>query len=227
MPDYRSFYDKDFIGAWDLHDGDKTITIIKCIGGSLTAPGGRKSKKPVVYFQGSEKGFALNATNGKTISSLYGNMVENWPGKSITLYKSMTRSPQGDGDVECIRVRPNVPSATQVKASKSALAEANPPPQQAPAQNAEGQEIGREKSHAASVPKGSASTEPATSAPQTMTNVLLNLCKQADFEYADILSTAEVQSAEEMSDEDFESAKSMLRRRITKRMVAETAASQP
>jgi hypothetical protein len=109
MTDYRKYYDKDFIGAWDLADGDMTITITKCVGGSLTAPGGRKSKKPVVYFEGSEKGFALNATNGKTIAALYGNHVEQWAGKRITLYKSMTRSPQGDGDVECIRVRPTAP----------------------------------------------------------------------------------------------------------------------
>ncbi len=107
--DYRSLYDKDFIGAWDLKDKDVTVTITKVIGGSLTAPGGRKSKKPVVYMKGTEKGFALNATNGKMIASLYGNIVEAWAGKRITLYKSMTHSPQGDGDVECIRVRPVAP----------------------------------------------------------------------------------------------------------------------
>jgi hypothetical protein len=115
--DYRSLYDKDFIGAWDLKDKDVTVTITKVIGGSLTAPGGRKSKKPVVYMKGTDKGFALNATNGKTIASLYGNIVEVWAGKKITLYKSMTRSPQGDGDVECIRVRPTVPAG---KAEESA-----------------------------------------------------------------------------------------------------------
>ena len=108
MTDYRSLYDKDFIGAWDLAEGDKTITITRVIGGSLTAPGGRKSKKPVVYFKGSEKGFALNATNGKTVATLYGTHIEKWVGKQITLYKSMTRSPDGSGDVECIRIRPQV-----------------------------------------------------------------------------------------------------------------------
>lgn len=111
--DYRSLYDKDFIGAWDLKDKDVVVTITKVVGGSLTAPGGRKSKKPVVYMRGTEKGFALNATNGKTIAGMYGNIVENWVGKKITLYKSMTRSPQGDGDVECIRVRPTAPVSKQ------------------------------------------------------------------------------------------------------------------
>src|SRR5688572_25147318 len=109
--DYRSLYDKDFIGAWDIKDKDVTVTITKVIGGSLVGQGGRKSKKPVVYMRGTEKGFAINSTNGKAIASMYGNHVEGWIGKRITLYKSTTRNPNGDGDVECIRVRPQVPAA--------------------------------------------------------------------------------------------------------------------
>lgn len=109
MTDYRSLYDKDYIGAWDLKDKDVNVTITKVIGGSLVGQGGRKSKKPIVYMKGTEKGFAVNATNGKTIAALYGNHVEKWVGQRITLYKSMTRNPNGEGDVECIRVRPNAP----------------------------------------------------------------------------------------------------------------------
>lgn len=109
--DYRSLYDKDYIGAWDLKDRDVTVTISKVAGGTLVGLGGRKAKKPVVFMRGTEKGFALNATNGKTIAAMYGNHVESWVGKRITLYKSMTRNPNGDGDVECIRVRPAIPAA--------------------------------------------------------------------------------------------------------------------
>lgn len=109
--DYRSLYDKDFIGAWDLKDRDVTVAITRVIAGSLTSVGGRKSKKPVIYMKGTEKGFAVNSTNGKTIAAMYGTYVEEWIGKRITLYKSMTRSPQGDGEVECIRVRPAIPAA--------------------------------------------------------------------------------------------------------------------
>lgn len=109
--DYRSLYDKDYLGAWDLHEGDLTVTIKRVKGGELTSVGGRKSKKPVVFMAHTEKGFALNSTNGKTIAALYGNFTEGWLGKQITLYKSMTRSPDGSGDVECIRVRPAAPSS--------------------------------------------------------------------------------------------------------------------
>lgn len=111
--DYRSLYDKDYIGAWDLKDKDVTVTITKVKGGELVGLGGRKSKKPIIFMRGTEKGFAINATNGKTIATMYGNHVEVWVGKRITLYKSSTRNPNGEGDVECIRVRPKIPEGKQ------------------------------------------------------------------------------------------------------------------
>jgi hypothetical protein len=124
--DYRSLYDKDYIGAWDLKEKDVTVTISKVIGGQLVGQGGRKSKKPIIYMRGTEKGFALNATNGKTIAAMYGNHVESWVGKRITLYKSMTRNPNGDGDVECIRVRPKIPAAAAPSAPEESIGESAP-----------------------------------------------------------------------------------------------------
>lgn len=121
MTDYRSLYDKDYIGAWDLKDDrDVVVTITKVIGGSLVGQGGRKAKKPVIYMRGTEKGLALNATNGKTIAALYGPHIEKWVGKKIALYKSTTRNPNGDGEVECIRVRPKAPAEKAASADTPA-----------------------------------------------------------------------------------------------------------
>ena len=106
---YRAMYDADFWGAWDLESGDKTVLIKRVVGGELTGPGGKKSKKPVVYVEGSEKGIPLNKTNGKTIANMYGNYVTEWVGKRITLFKSSTRNPQDGGEIDCIRIRPEVP----------------------------------------------------------------------------------------------------------------------
>jgi len=107
--DYRSYYDKDFLGAWDITGPDLVLTIKQCKGGELTAPGGKKSKKPVVYFNEIAKGFALNSTNGKAIAKMYGNYVEDWKGGKIALYKSTTRNPQDGGEIDCLRVRPEPP----------------------------------------------------------------------------------------------------------------------
>ena len=133
MTDYRSLYDKDFIGAWDLQDGDVTVTITKVIGGNLTGIGGRKSKKPVVYMSHTDKGFACNVTNGRTIATMYGVHVEKWAGKKITLYKSTTRNPDGTGDVECIRVRPSVKEGAPNPPAQAAESPAGSSPAAAPA----------------------------------------------------------------------------------------------
>lgn len=105
--DYRGMFDRDFIGAWDLQGRDVTVTISKVVAATLTAQGGRKSKKPVVFMDGTEKGFALNKTNAKCIASMYGNNTDNWIGKRVTLYP--TQVGFGNETVDAIRVRPTVP----------------------------------------------------------------------------------------------------------------------
>jgi hypothetical protein len=85
------------------------VTIEKVAGEELTSTGGRKNKRPVVYMKGSKKGFVLNKTNSKAIAGMYGVNVEDWVGKRITMYKTTTNAPDGSGDVECIRVRPQIP----------------------------------------------------------------------------------------------------------------------
>ena len=118
MTDYRMFYEKDYLGAWNIpEDGDLVLTIVKCSQGELNQPGtNKKTKKPVVKFKETDKGMALNATNGKTIAGLYGNAVEAWAGKRIALYKSRTRNPSGGDDVDCLRVRPKEPSGVATNA---------------------------------------------------------------------------------------------------------------
>ena len=121
---YRAMYDADFWGAWDLENGDRSVTIKRVIGGELTGPGGKKSKKPVLYVEGSEKGIPLNKTNGKTIANMYGNYVTEWVGKSITLYKSSTRNPQDGGEIDCIRIRPEAPQRQEPPPSLESVLEA-------------------------------------------------------------------------------------------------------
>ncbi len=127
MTDYRTFFDKDYIGAWSLTDGkDVTVTITKVIGGQLTGVGGRKTRKPVIYMQGTEKGLALNATNSKTIAGLYGNHVEAWVGKRVTLFKTTTTF--GSEQMECVRIRPRVPPPKGQKDDGQLSSDPPPPP---------------------------------------------------------------------------------------------------
>lgn len=108
--DFRALYGRDYIGSWDLVERDRTLKIARVVQAVLrsTEEGKKPDKRPVIYFEGTDKGFVLNVTNGTTIAGLYGNKVAGWIGKRITLYASTCMS--FGKRVDCIRVRPAVPN---------------------------------------------------------------------------------------------------------------------
>jgi hypothetical protein len=42
--------------------------------------------KPVMYFQGKDKGMALNQTNAGKIAAAYGKLTEEWEGKEVFIF---------------------------------------------------------------------------------------------------------------------------------------------
>jgi hypothetical protein len=124
MPDYRTMFDSEFLYAFHLAGREITLKISKVKGGEIKGEGGRKAKKPIVYFEGKEKGMALNKTNGKTIAELYGTNTDKWIGQLITIYPTTTQF--GGREVDCIRVRPQIPRG---KANPSQLDESRQAPQ--------------------------------------------------------------------------------------------------
>lgn len=122
--DWRSMFDRDYIGAWDLPKGiDVPVVIERVKAGELVAPGGRKTRKPVIFFRGKEKGLALNKTNSKLIAGMYGNDTAKWIGQPIAIYATQTQF--GGDTVECIRVRPTPPKGGR---RNSPAAKPEPPP---------------------------------------------------------------------------------------------------
>jgi arabinogalactan endo-1,4-beta-galactosidase len=45
--------------------------------------------RPVLYFQGKEKGLVLNKTNANSISAVYGDDTDDWRGREIVLIEAM------------------------------------------------------------------------------------------------------------------------------------------
>lgn len=65
--------------------------------------GREKQSKPVIYFQGQEKGFVANKTNCNSIKKVIGSSdTDDWVGKTIKLYSTEVQF--GDEMVESIRV---------------------------------------------------------------------------------------------------------------------------
>ena len=109
MTHYKTMYDEsDMLFAADIYGkGDVVVTIERVEAGAIVGEKGRKTKKPFVSFRGTKKRLALNKTNGRTISQLYGPDVTQWPGKTIALYATTTTF--GNETVDCVRVRPAIP----------------------------------------------------------------------------------------------------------------------
>ncbi len=59
--------------------------------------------KPVIFFQGKEKGVVLNKTNANNIAAAYGDDTDDWTGKEVILYGTMVDF-QGRS-VAAIRIR--------------------------------------------------------------------------------------------------------------------------
>lgn len=100
--------DQKYIGAYELKPGEERVVTIKSVAAEeIIQAGGKKDTCRVATLAGKEKPFILNATNSKTIAKLYGNDIEGWVGKTITIYASTT-SVAGE-QVECLRIRPVAP----------------------------------------------------------------------------------------------------------------------
>lgn len=109
MPHFKSYFDHELIGAWDLQGRDVTVKI-ESVNAGKVGHGGKAAKKPILTFKGrnGDKRMACNVTNAKTIAGMYGTDTTAWIGKSITLYPTTTQF--GNETHECIRVRPKIPT---------------------------------------------------------------------------------------------------------------------
>lgn len=91
-------FPSNYLKAADLNDRNVKVVMdrveMEDIGGD---------HKPILYFQGKDKGLVLNKTNSNNISAAYGDDTDEWAGRQLVLYPAMTDF-QGK-TVPCIRVR--------------------------------------------------------------------------------------------------------------------------
>ena len=96
-----SAFPSNYLKASDLGDKKPVVTIDRV---EVEPIGRDKEMKPVIYFQGKEKGLVLNKTNAKKIAELTGSKdTEDWAGCQVTIYATETEF--GGETVECIRVK--------------------------------------------------------------------------------------------------------------------------
>ncbi len=126
-------FPSNYVKCCDLQGRDVTVTINKVVMEKLG-----DDDKPVIYFQGTYKGLALNKTNASRIGNMLGLDTDQWLGQVITLYPTETEF-RGD-IVACIRVRSQQPSGTRQPASPSPFQQqpaASPTPNHPPVPESE------------------------------------------------------------------------------------------
>lgn len=78
-----SAFPSTYLKASDLQQRRVRVTMghvaMEDLGGDL---------KPILYFQGKEKGLVLNKTNSNAIMAVYGDDTDQWLGQSIELYEA-------------------------------------------------------------------------------------------------------------------------------------------
>lgn len=88
-----------YLAAADLQGKDVQVTIDRVE--MATFDDGKS--KPIVYFQGHQKGVALNKTNANNIAMVHGDDTDHWRGRVVILFTAWVDY-QGKS-VQAIRVR--------------------------------------------------------------------------------------------------------------------------
>jgi hypothetical protein len=122
-------FPKRFLAAADLKGKPVRLVIKGEYEEELEDASGKKKKKSILSFDGTNKELVLNGTNFDSIADITGEYdSKNWPGKKIELYP--TKTPMAGQSVDCIRVR--APAQTATKLAPPPAPVPKPEPKQNP-----------------------------------------------------------------------------------------------
>ena len=99
------------LGSHNLNEGEELVCEITNTGiQTIKNKSGKDENVPVILFNNAPP-MVLNITNTKTIASLYGDLYDQWIGKSIQVYATKVKA---FGAVTmALRVRPVIPANNQ------------------------------------------------------------------------------------------------------------------
>ena len=95
-----SAYPSKFLKSADIEKGKKVRYTISHV--DVEDVSGEGEMRPILYFTGAPAGLVLNKTNKEAIKLGYGKETDDWHGKPLFLFCSVTQY-QGK-TVDCLRV---------------------------------------------------------------------------------------------------------------------------
>ena len=81
----NDLYPSKYLKAEDIKGRPPVSVVIAKVTMEELGEGDNKQLKPILYFQGKERGLALNKTNANMIAHTFGNETDDWVGKTILL----------------------------------------------------------------------------------------------------------------------------------------------
>ena len=107
---WRSLFENQYLGAWNLWDGTKkayrtaTVTIDRITRESVTMQGGRKSVETLIHFRGKQTPMIATKKMARVLVQMFGPAAEDSVGKQITLYVDRGFKTK-DGPADVLRIR--------------------------------------------------------------------------------------------------------------------------
>ena len=105
---WKKLHNPDYLGAYSLDESTLVVEIKKVEKRQIPGADGKKDDAVVAELVG-QKPMILNATNMKTIASLYGNYIEDWVGKKVTLFVATVKA--FGTTTEALRIEAKVPAS--------------------------------------------------------------------------------------------------------------------
>lgn len=111
--DFRKFMDKNYLGSWDVPDGeDLVLTIDHVEQNDVKNERGSERKLTIHFAERGYKPMILNTTNAKRIGKVAGsNKVENWENLHIAIYTEKVTA--FGGTTDALRIREYAPRETE------------------------------------------------------------------------------------------------------------------
>lgn len=109
---WKQLINPKYLGVYCLPNGQDLTVTIRSVGREIVIGDGGKKEECTVAQLMNSKPMILNRTNCKTIERMYGPYLEDWSGKSITVYESAVKV--AGEMVACLRIRKEVPNIQKV-----------------------------------------------------------------------------------------------------------------
>lgn len=104
---WKKMTDPNYLGHWDL-DGDLTVQIDRVERRELMGSNGKSDSVMVVVLK-DQKPMVLNKTNARTLERIFrSGFVEDWSGRSFTVYRTRVKS--FNEMVDALRIRTKLPN---------------------------------------------------------------------------------------------------------------------